>query len=120
MRIATTTLLLLFLSFNSLLSSAQYVKTTATDSLTSNICDIDIAFEYSVDELKVQFTNVSGGNYNDVLWDFGDNTRSSKSNPIHIYEKTGIYDFCLTLNNSCIKKCERKFCGKVYIFHPCD
>lgn len=50
---------------------------------------------------SVQFTNNSNGpgvlSYN---WDFGDGTNSAEENPIHVFNKKGIYSVSLTVNNS--------------------
>ena len=42
---------------------------------------------------KVQFENTSDGKY--FLWKFGDGQTSKEKNPLHIYEKAGIYDVTL-------------------------
>lgn len=44
------------------------------------------------------FTNLSIG-ATKYLWDFGDGTTDSVTNPIHIYEKDGTYNVCLTATN---------------------
>jgi PKD repeat protein len=33
-------------------------------------------------------------------WDFGDGASSDESSPLHIYSEAGIYDVCLTVENS--------------------
>lgn len=78
-------------------------------------CNIQIAFEYSVEALKVDFTNVSLGFYDILLWDFGDNKQSREINPTHEYSQEGTYTFCLTAVNS-ERDCEERFCGEVYVF----
>ena len=58
-----------------------------------------VDFDYSVNELKVNFQNNSSfGNY---LWDFGDNTSSSSTNPYHLYDSSGTYTVCLQLSTPC-------------------
>lgn len=45
-----------------------------------------------------EFKNLStGATY--YLWDFGDGTTSPDKNPIHVYEKSGTYNVCLTATN---------------------
>ena len=39
----------------------------------------------------IQFTNTSTGNFESVLWNFGDGTFSAEENPIHIYTAVGNY-----------------------------
>ena len=46
----------------------------------------------------VFFTNLSFGG-DSYLWDFGDGNTSTEFEPIHIYEKPGIYDVSLTVFN---------------------
>jgi len=45
----------------------------------------------------VTFTNQSTGTYTSVLWDFGDGSTSTSSNPSHVYLAAGSYDVTLTL-----------------------
>lgn len=49
------------------------------------------------------FTDASTGDKSGVtyLWDFGDNTTSSESNPKHTYSTPGQYTVKLTVRNSC-------------------
>jgi gliding motility-associated-like protein len=44
------------------------------------------------------FTNLSVGATR-YLWDFGDGTTDTVKNPIHIYQKDGTYNVCLTATN---------------------
>ncbi len=44
------------------------------------------------------FTNLSTG-ANSYLWDFGDGTTSTLKDDIHIYQKDGYYNVCLTARN---------------------
>ena len=44
------------------------------------------------------FTNLSTGATN-YFWDFGDGTSDTTTNPIHIYDKDGTYNVCLTATN---------------------
>ncbi len=82
-------------------------------------CQINLNFDYAVEDLEVSFHNSSTG-YDSVFWEFGDGTSSHKINPTHHYEKTNAYKFCLTLTDSTRQKCQKKFCGQVYIFDPCE
>ena len=47
--------------------------------------------------LKVTFHNFSLGHGGRYLWDFGDGTTSTESNPTHIYEMEGKYTIRLTM-----------------------
>lgn len=78
-------------------------------------CNIEIAFDYAVDQLSVEFSNISLGNYDLLLWDFGDHNSSREAKPKHTYAQEGKYDFCLTAINT-ERQCENRFCGEVYVF----
>ncbi len=47
--------------------------------------------------LSVQFSNLSVGNIDSVIWDFGDGTRSFDMNPGHIYSTPGCFDVQLII-----------------------
>lgn len=47
----------------------------------------------------VSFNNLSYG-YNQIYWDFGDNSYSTDVNPYHIYVNPGYYNVCLTVYDS--------------------
>ena len=95
------------------LTSGEYegkVTVTGADSLASpQIIDVfllvyqEATAAMSVDPesgyppLVVNFTNMSTGNYNTVLWDFADGDTSTEENPQHIYTKPGEYVVELTV-----------------------
>ncbi len=66
----------------------------------------DVDFVYNVDGdqytldyyvvTPVQFTNTSAKSGN-VSWNFGDGTTSTEANPVHKFEKAGIYQVTLTI-----------------------
>ena len=49
---------------------------------------------------EIEFKNLSSGGIASYLWDFGDNQTSTEMNPMHSYDKTGIYDIVLTSENA--------------------
>ncbi len=57
-------------------------------------------FTFSVDTLKVTFTNNSQG-ANTFLWNFGDGNTSTAPNPVHTYAQSGTYTVTLTATNAC-------------------
>ncbi|MBN1431563.1 MAG: PKD domain-containing protein [Methanomicrobiaceae archaeon] len=59
--------------------------------------------------LTIRFKDVSSGPYDTRLWDFGDGTGSILKNPIHKYEKSGLYTVSLTLSNEYGSVREEKF-----------
>lgn len=50
---------------------------------------------YSIND-PIQFTNTSTGDYESLVWDFGDGIVSTEENPIHIYTREGTYEVTLT------------------------
>lgn len=62
---------------------------------TANFSLVPITAEANI---PTTFTNLSV-NATRYLWDFGDNTTSTEVNPIHQYQKTGVYKACLTAYN---------------------
>jgi hypothetical protein len=59
--------------------------------------------------LSVQFTNLSTGSWDSLLWDFGDGTAATSSNPLHIYSITGTYTVILYLNSVDYESRELKY-----------
>jgi len=57
-------------------------------------------FEYDVNQNSYTFTNLSE-NADTYLWNFGDGTESSESDPIHIYSEDGDYNISLWIENQC-------------------
>jgi len=114
MRLLLITLMIVF-------SSTDLHKSYASDAAKSSKhnCNLQVAFEYSVDELKVNFTNQSQGSFDYVEWNFGDENISNDQSPTHIYETGGVYNFCVLISSSTCN-CNDEFCGKVYVFDPCD
>jgi len=104
-------LFLLFLIFPLLLFAQNNKKQTKKKE-----CDLTITFDYDVEDLNVIFTNTVQ-NYDNILWDFGDGNTSKDDSPIHLYSKTGAYEFCISVTK---ENCTDKFCGQVYVFDPCE
>jgi PKD repeat protein len=48
----------------------------------------------------VQFTDLSTGDPTSWFWDFGDNSTSTNTNPIHTYNDTGYFDVKLVVSNA--------------------
>lgn len=58
-------------------------------------------FSEIIDSGEVRFTN-TGGPFDSILWDFGDSTTSTNTNPVHSYSQNGTYTVSQT-----ITKCEK-------------
>ncbi|MGI8583115.1 MAG: PKD domain-containing protein, partial [Chitinophagaceae bacterium] len=73
-------------------------------SFTIKVVDLPVAsFTFSPDppleNTATQFTNQSFGATN-YVWRFGDGDSSVEINPIHLFNKTGTYNVCLTAINA--------------------
>jgi gliding motility-associated-like protein len=60
----------------------------------------------------VSFTNLTE-NSKQVLWNFGDNTTSTKRNPTHTFSEKGNYIVCLTSSDSL--NCISEVCKEIYV-----
>jgi PKD repeat protein len=58
-------------------------------------------FDLAVNNLTVNFTNLSLNASNGFLWDFGDGNTSTLQNPMHDYGLQGLYEVSLTAYNDC-------------------
>lgn len=67
--------------------------------------DVDFTYNVDGDEYTLDFYVVSTIQFNNTssktgnfVWDFGDGTTSNEVNPVHKFEKAGVYDVTLTLD----------------------
>jgi len=67
----------------------------------------------------VLFMNLSTGNYDNLLWDFGDGNTSIDPNPLHIYDFPGTYFVCLTIWNEG-GNCQDQYCQDVIVTVDCE
>jgi len=76
----------------------------------------DAAFSYSDDDLTVDFTDESTGNYNAVYWDFGDGFGTSEDfDPTYTYFTGGTYEVCLVMYDSVNFSCDDETCKFVTV-----
>ncbi len=74
---------------------------TATQTNYINVGTVPVAgFTRSANGATVTFTNTSTGGTS-YLWDFGDNTTSNLTDPVHTYANDGVYTVTLTATNAC-------------------
>jgi len=80
-------------------------------------CEADFDFTYvPTTPIHIQFTDLSYGNPDEWLWDFGDGNTSSEQNPVHPYPAPGTYQVCLTMYNSHPQyPCQDSVCKTVII-----
>ncbi|GEM_PF-834525 len=107
MKKVTISKLVLILSFavvillsNSYLYGQSYLSSLLKLSVGSK-SSVKAAFAYSpiivVTGIPVKFIDKSSGNPNYWLWDFGDGNVSYEQNPVHNYDKSGVYNVSLTV-----------------------
>ncbi|MEZ4954086.1 MAG: PKD domain-containing protein [Saprospiraceae bacterium] len=53
----------------------------------------------TLDYLQVEFTDLSYYEPTEWSWDFGDNTTSQDTSPVHVFPQSGTYEVCLTVSN---------------------
>ncbi len=78
-------------------AGAESFLSTFVTNQTATVADFSASNVKGKPPLKVKFHDASVGNPTNWLWDFGDGTTSTEKNPVHIYEKTGIYTVSLTI-----------------------
>jgi PKD repeat protein len=67
---------------------------------TLPIADFEAVPTSGMAPLTVQFTDLSIGDPDRWLWDFGDNNKSEEQNPSHVFVNPGVYSVSLTVWNS--------------------
>ncbi len=83
---------------------------------TENSCDaMFVYYPDNINYKKLNFLNVSLGNYTSSLWDFGDGNISYEENPEHTYENDGEYIVNLTIHDS-INGCESSISQPVIVY----
>ncbi len=70
---------------------------TATDTITVAPPPPQAGFQVTINGLTVTFTNTSSGDFDDVLWNFGDTFTSNEISPTHTYGAAGTYTVQLTV-----------------------
>lgn len=57
------------------------------------------------------FHNQSAGEWDDIIWHFGDGHTSTEANPDHMYDHPGIYQVCVVIESD--GGCRSEFCREV-------
>ncbi len=71
-------------------------------ALYGDFCNNPIAnFDFTIEDLAVNFSNTSIDSNGNYLWDFGDGFLSTLKNPNHVFDSSGSYDVCLTVSDIC-------------------
>lgn len=82
--------------------------------------DCQANFEYTIDSTPMgaymaQFTDMSIGNPEFYMWEFGDGEFSAEQNPEHIYYEQGTYMVCLTISSDSMNNCYDTYCEEIVI-----
>lgn len=93
------------------------VEDPAPEPPTANDCcnGFEAWFSYnpmSVDN-GIEFENLSAGDYDDVIWHFGDGHSSNGENPSHVYDHPGIYQVCVVIESD--GGCRSESCYEVAV-----
>jgi PKD repeat protein len=98
---------------------------TWCDDITVTGCVADFDFVAGYDQIEglyyADFTNTSTTTSGTLsyVWDFGDGTTSTQTNPSHVYTNAGVYNVCLTINafviGTSIPICTNQVCQTVTI-----
>lgn len=92
------------------------MKTTDIFISQGNACDAFFThYQTPGDPSTVIFEDLSTGEIDEWLWDFGDGTTSGEQFPEHTYEGPGIYTVCLTISDS-LGLCYDIYCVDVEVF----
>ncbi|PVD50557.1 hypothetical protein DC498_19215 [Terrimonas sp.] len=81
----------------------------------TDICNISVAFSYSIESSNVQFVNLTEPNNNGYIyqWNFGDSITNQQKDPLHVYLVNGKYDACLIVRRDSL--CEGTFCDSISV-----
>ncbi|MBC8510289.1 MAG: PKD domain-containing protein, partial [Cryomorphaceae bacterium] len=66
-------------------------------SCQADFVSMNIGFNPNAVPVVIQFDDISSGNANNWIWDFGDNTTGTGQMPVHTYSIPGTYWACLTI-----------------------
>lgn len=108
----------------------EFIYQDFTPPQVENIADFSICYNQNsceamyvfypddINYRKVNFQNISTGNYTSSTWDFGDGNNSYEENPIHTYELDGEYIVSLLIHDS-VNGCESSI-GQTVIVNEND
>jgi PKD repeat protein len=114
----------LYTDFGSYVVSLKILGYGCFDSVAETIvlvepvyCGADFGFEQDFPQSRViTFTNQSFGNSISSVWDFGDGTVSTETDPVHEYESAGSFEVQLVITTS--DSCTDSLISTVEILPP--
>lgn len=78
----------------------------------SNDCNALFEYETTENEFEIAYINLSLGDIDSVLWDFGDGSTSRQTNPTHTFAASGDYFTCLSIYAN---QCNDYYCNTIRI-----
>ena len=76
-------------------------------------CELKPQFNYKKTGLTVAFSDKSKGDYQKIVWEFGDGNISQEAHPTHTYSVIGTYTFKQTIISK--EGCSKSFLGEIYV-----
>jgi len=93
------------------------VQNHATEPPTAaNCCDgFEANFNYfpTQTDHRIEFQNLSIGDWDAIIWNYGDGTTSTLNSPDHIFPHSGIYQVCVVIENN--DGCRSELCYEVAV-----
>lgn len=78
-------------------------------------CFADFTFNINNTSNSVLFTDKSTGTLDSWFWEFGDGTFSTEQNPVHDYQRAGVYLVCLSVKDSAGTGCVSQACREIKV-----
>ena len=78
------------------------------------------AFNHSISNFTVNFTDVTGNMPTAWSWDFGNGITSTLQNPTHTYSTPGTYTVCLIATNGCANTPNDTICESITVTGNCS
>lgn len=94
-------------------SNEEYNWIHVGDPVTGT-CQAKFMFNVAQASREINFINNSAGTDLIYYWEFGDGKFSTEENPVHVYEKDGIYKVCLSIKDT-ENDCSHQVCRLVTI-----
>jgi PKD repeat protein len=88
---------------------------------TSPNCTANFIYQQDASNpLTFIFSDISSGETDTWLWDFGDGTNSTEQNPTHTFSEEGYYLICLDISNNS-GQCQDQYCSGIVVtgMFPC-
>jgi len=96
-------------------SDSSYQADFSICILPGNDCQAQFNSEPdSLDPNNIHFYNFSQGDFTSIFWEFGDGTGSDELNPSHLYNTSGLFQVCLTIQDS-LGNCGDTYCSYIQI-----